>query len=201
MRKSLKYGLIDRPDFFDWLEKHWRAVFSRGPELEHAIAVSCKSKAAVVARDETEQGDRALLNLGHTFGHALEKIVRYDSARLVHGEGVAIGMACAFRFSAQQGLCPPEAAERVEAHMRAVGLPTRIGRDLAGCRRRGGDPRRDGAGQEGQARRAHLHPRARHRRVLHRQWRRGRDGARVPAKTNCEAETDFTWKARAHPCL
>ena len=129
----LKYGLIDRPDFFDWLEKHWRAVFGRGPELEHAIAVSCESKAAVVARDETEQGDRALLNLGHTFGHALEKIVRYDSSRLVHGEGVAIGMACAFRFSAKQGLCPPETAERVEAHMRAVGLPTRIGRDLAGA--------------------------------------------------------------------
>jgi shikimate kinase/3-dehydroquinate synthase len=129
----VKYGLIDRPDFFDWLEKHWRAVFARGPELEHAIAVSCESKAAVVARDETERGDRALLNLGHTFGHALEKLVGYDSARLVHGEGVAIGAACAFRFSARQGLCPPQAAERVEAHLRAVGLPTRIGPDLAGA--------------------------------------------------------------------
>ncbi|MGO9390456.1 3-dehydroquinate synthase [Rhodoblastus sp.] len=122
----VKYGLIDRPDFFDWLETHWPAVFRRGPELDHAIAVSCESKAAVVARDETEQGDRALLNLGHTFGHALEKLVGYDSARLVHGEGVAIGMACAFRFSATQGLCRPEAAERVETHLRAVGLMTRI---------------------------------------------------------------------------
>ncbi len=122
-----KYGLIDRPDFFAWLETHWPAVFSRGPELDHAIAVSCESKAAMVARDETEQGDRALLNLGHTFGHALEKLVGYDSARLVHGESVAIGMACAFRFSARQGLCPPEAAVRVENHLRAVGLPTRIG--------------------------------------------------------------------------
>lgn len=121
-----KYGLIDRPDFFAWLETHWSAVFQRGPELDHAIAVSCESKAAVVARDETEQGDRALLNLGHTFGHALEKLVGYDGARLVHGEGVAIGMASAFRFSAHQGLCPPEAAERVERHLRAVGLPTRI---------------------------------------------------------------------------
>lgn len=123
----VKYGLIDRPDFFAWLESHWSGVFERGPELEHAIAVSCESKAAVVARDEKEQGDRALLNLGHTFGHALEKLVGYDSARLVHGEGVAIGMACAFRFSAWKGLCPKEAATRVEAHLRAVGLPTRIG--------------------------------------------------------------------------
>jgi shikimate kinase/3-dehydroquinate synthase len=128
----VKYGLIDRPDFFAWLERHWPAVFERGPELEHAIAVSCEAKAAVVARDETEQGDRALLNLGHTFGHALEKIVGYDSARLVHGEGVAVGMACAFRFSAREGFCPPEAAERVEAHLRAVGLPTRIPQALCG---------------------------------------------------------------------
>ncbi|MCW2274084.1 3-dehydroquinate synthase [Rhodoblastus acidophilus] len=127
----VKYGLIDRPDFFAWLERHWPAVFARGPELEHAIAVSCEAKAAVVARDETEQGDRALLNLGHTFGHALEKIVGYDSTRLVHGEGVAVGMACAFRFSAREGFCPPEAAERVEAHLRAVGLPTRIPQALS----------------------------------------------------------------------
>ncbi|PPQ40295.1 3-dehydroquinate synthase [Rhodoblastus acidophilus] len=129
----VKYGLIDRPEFFDWLEKHWPAVFGRGPELEYAIAVSCESKAAVVARDETEQGDRALLNLGHTFGHALEKIVGYDSSRLVHGEGVAVGMACAFRFSARQGLCPEGAAARVEAHLRAVGLPTRIPQALGGA--------------------------------------------------------------------
>ena len=100
--------------------------FFRGPELDHAIAVSCESKAAVVARDETEQGDRALLNLGHTFGHAFEKLVGYDSARIVHGEGVAIGMACAFRFSAHLGLCPLQAAARAENHLRVVGLPTRI---------------------------------------------------------------------------
>ncbi len=122
-----KYGMIDRPDFFAWLETHWPSVFARGPELDHAIAVSCESKAAVVARDETEQGDRALLNLGHTFGHALEKLVGYDSARLVHGEGVAIGMACAFRFSANLGYCPAASATRVEDHLRAVGLPTRMG--------------------------------------------------------------------------
>ena len=95
-----KYGLIDRPDFFAWLERHWRTVFAGGPERTQAIAESCRAKADVVARDEFETGDRALLNLGHTFGHALEAATGYDSARLVHGEGVAIGMALAHRFSA-----------------------------------------------------------------------------------------------------
>ena len=80
-----------------------------------------------MARDEHEHGDRALLNLGHTFGHALERITGYDGTRLVHGEGVAIGMACAFRFSHRQGLCPPEDCARVEKHLDAVGLPKRIG--------------------------------------------------------------------------
>ncbi|MFO1117722.1 MAG: 3-dehydroquinate synthase [Beijerinckiaceae bacterium] len=121
-----KYGLIDDPEFFAWLETHWREIFAGGPELEEAIARSCASKAAVVARDETEQGDRALLNLGHTFGHALERLVSYDGARLVHGEGVAIGMACAFRFSNQLGLCSGQDAERAAAHLRSVGLPTRV---------------------------------------------------------------------------
>jgi len=121
-----KYGLIDAPDFFAWLEGNWRAVFAGGPARIEAIARSCASKAAVVARDETEQGDRALLNLGHTFGHALERLVNYDGARLVHGEGVAIGMACAFRFSAKRGLCAGQDAERVAGHLRTVGLPTRI---------------------------------------------------------------------------
>ncbi|MEI2735052.1 MAG: 3-dehydroquinate synthase [Rhodoblastus sp.] len=126
-----KYGLIDAPDFFAWLEQNWRAVFAGGPARVQAIARSCASKAAVVARDETEQGDRALLNLGHTFGHALERLVNYDGSRLVHGEGVAIGMACAFRFSAARGLCAGQDAERVAGHLRTVGLPTRI-RDIAG---------------------------------------------------------------------
>lgn len=121
-----KYGLIDAPDFFAWLEQNWRAVFAGGPARIQAIARSCASKAAVVARDETEQGDRALLNLGHTFGHAFERLVNYDGARLVHGEGVAIGMACAFRFSVQRGFCAGQEAERVAAHLRTVGLPTRI---------------------------------------------------------------------------
>lgn len=126
-----KYGLIDNPGFFFWLEANWRGIFGAGPELTHAIATSCASKAAVVIRDETEQGDRALLNLGHTFGHALESLTHYDGSRLVHGEGVAIGMACAFRFSAGLGLCSHEESDRAIAHLAAVGLPTRI-RDVPG---------------------------------------------------------------------
>jgi 3-dehydroquinate synthase len=121
-----KYGLIDRPDFFAWLEKNWQEVFSGGPARTEAIAQSCRAKADVVARDEFETGDRALLNLGHTFGHALEAATGYESARLVHGEGVAIGMALAHRFSARMNLASLDDAERVEAHLRAVGLPWRI---------------------------------------------------------------------------
>ncbi|MCX2695261.1 MULTISPECIES: 3-dehydroquinate synthase [Ochrobactrum] len=121
-----KYGLIDRPDFFAWLEKNWQDVFAGGAARAQAIAESCRSKAAVVARDERENGDRALLNLGHTFGHALETATGYDSSRLVHGEGVAIGMALAHRFSVKMNLCGVEDAERVEAHLKAVGLPTTL---------------------------------------------------------------------------
>ncbi|MBX3578686.1 MAG: 3-dehydroquinate synthase [Rhizobiaceae bacterium] len=121
-----KYGLIDRPDFFAWLEANWRDVFAGGPARVEAIAESCRAKAEVVARDEFETGDRALLNLGHTFGHALEGATAYDGARLVHGEGVAIGMALAHRFSARMNLASPDDARRVEAHLTAVGLPTRV---------------------------------------------------------------------------
>ena len=121
-----KYGLIDRPDFFAWLEKNWRDVFAGGEARTYAIAESCRAKADVVARDEFETGDRALLNLGHTFGHALEGATQYDSARLVHGEGVAIGMVLAHRFSARLNHASPDDAARVEAHLKAVGLPTRI---------------------------------------------------------------------------
>ncbi|TPI36606.1 3-dehydroquinate synthase [Mesorhizobium sp. B3-1-9] len=121
-----KYGLIDRPAFFAWLEQNWGQVFAGGPARVEAIAEACRAKADVVARDEFETGDRALLNLGHTFGHALEAATRYDGARLVHGEGVAIGMALAHRFSARLNLASPDDAERVEAHLRAVGLPWRM---------------------------------------------------------------------------
>ncbi|MCT7667600.1 3-dehydroquinate synthase [Shinella kummerowiae] len=119
-----KYGLIDKPDFFAWLEKNWQAVFAGGEARIEAIATSCQAKADVVAADERENGQRALLNLGHTFGHALEAATAYDSARLVHGEGVSIGMVLAHQFSARMNLCSPDDGKRVEAHLREVGLPT-----------------------------------------------------------------------------
>lgn len=126
----VKYGLLGDAPFFDWLESHWQAVFNGGPERMKAIATSCQAKAAIVARDETETGERALLNLGHTFGHALEALTGYSS-RLLHGEGVAIGMALAFRFSAQLGYIEATKAQRVVTHLRAVGLPTLLS-DLEG---------------------------------------------------------------------
>jgi 3-dehydroquinate synthase len=119
-----KYGLIDRPDFFTWLEDNWPEIEQGGAARGEAIAESCRAKAAVVAADEHEHGSRALLNLGHTFGHALEAAVGYDSKRLVHGEGVAIGTVLAYRFSNQLNLAGPEAAERVIRHFKTVGLPT-----------------------------------------------------------------------------
>ncbi|MFB2550376.1 3-dehydroquinate synthase [Ensifer soli] len=121
-----KYGLIDMPDFFAWLEANWRDVFAGGPARIEAVAASCAAKARVVAADERETGLRALLNLGHTFGHALEAATAYDGARLVHGEGVAIGMVLAHRFSARMNLASHDAAARVEAHLSEVGLPTRV---------------------------------------------------------------------------
>ena len=126
-----KYGLIDRPDFFAWLERNRAAIFAGGSERIEAIAVSCQAKADVVAADERESGRRALLNLGHTFGHALEGATNYDSGRLVHGEGVAIGMTLAFEFSARLNLASPDDAERVRAHLREAGLPVSI-RDIEG---------------------------------------------------------------------
>lgn len=126
-----KYGLIDKPDFFAWLEENWQAVFAGGAARIEAIAASCQAKADVVAADERENGQRALLNLGHTFGHALEAATAYDGNRLVHGEGVSIGMVLAHEFSARMNLASPDAAHRVEAHLKAVGLPTRI-KDIPG---------------------------------------------------------------------
>ena len=100
-------------------------MFAGGPAREHAIATSCRAKAAIVARDERETGDRMLLNLGHTFGHALEADAGY-SDRLLHGEAIAIGMALAFEFSARRGLLPKAEAERAIRHLAAVGLPTHV---------------------------------------------------------------------------
>ncbi len=121
-----KYGLIDKPDFFAWLEKNWQSVFSGGAARIEAIAASCQAKSDVVVADEHENGQRALLNLGHTFGHALEAATAYDSSRLVHGEGVAIGMVLAHEFSARMNLASPDDAKRVEHHLKEVGLPTRM---------------------------------------------------------------------------
>ena len=120
-----KYGLLGDAAFFAWLEANWKDVFAGGPAREHAIATSCRAKAAIVARDERETGDRMLLNLGHTFGHALEAAAGY-SDRLLHGEAIAIGMAFAFEFSARRGLLPKAEAGRAISHLAAVGLPTRI---------------------------------------------------------------------------
>jgi 3-dehydroquinate synthase len=120
-----KYGLIADADFFAWLEAHWRDVFAGTAAREHAVAVSCQMKAQIVARDERETGERALLNLGHTFGHALEAAAGF-SDKLYHGEAISIGMALAFAFSARRGLCAPADAERVTRHLSAVGLPTTI---------------------------------------------------------------------------
>jgi 3-dehydroquinate synthase len=127
----VKYGLLGDAAFFAWLEANWRDIFAGGAARDHAIAVSCSAKAAIVARDERETGDRALLNLGHTFGHALEAACGF-SERLLHGEAIAIGMALAFEFSAtRQGLLPKAEAARVIRHFAAVGLPTKI-KDIPG---------------------------------------------------------------------
>lgn len=127
----VKYGLIDKPDFFAWLETNWKEVFEGGEARIRAIATSCQAKADVVVADERETGPRALLNLGHTFGHALEAVTAYDSSRLVHGEAVAIGMVLAHAFSSRMNLASPDVARRVEAHLKQVGLPVSM-RDIPG---------------------------------------------------------------------
>ena len=122
----VKYGLINDAEFFNWLESHHEGVYAGGADRVYAISKSCRAKAAIVMRDEREEGERALLNLGHTFAHAFERIVAYDAARLVHGEAVAIGLCCAFRFSQKLGLASGQDALRIERHLEKVGLPTKI---------------------------------------------------------------------------
>ncbi len=119
----VKYGLIDDAPFFAWMEHNGAALVAGDTALRrHAILTSCAAKARVVAADEREGGQRALLNLGHTFGHALEAECGYGDT-LLHGEAVAIGMLMAFTLSARMGLCPPEDVARLRAHLEAVGLP------------------------------------------------------------------------------
>jgi 3-dehydroquinate synthase len=122
----VKYGLINDSGFFAWCERNGADVLACGPALGEAVAVACAAKAAIVMRDEREDGERALLNLGHTFAHAIERLTGYDSARAVHGEAVAIGLALAFRFSVRLGLANGQDAGRVAAHLGACGLPTRL---------------------------------------------------------------------------
>ncbi|WP_380052130.1 3-dehydroquinate synthase [Falsihalocynthiibacter sp. SS001] len=122
----VKYGLLGDANFFEWLEKN-APEMAAGDKTKRAYAVkrSCEMKAEIVARDETEQGDRALLNLGHTFCHALENATGY-SDRLLHGEGVAIGCALALETSARLGLCSQEDPSRLRAHLREMGMKADI---------------------------------------------------------------------------
>jgi len=127
----VKYGLLGDAGFFAWLEANVKDVFAGGAAREHAIATSCRMKAAIVARDERETGDRALLNLGHTFGHALEAAAGF-SDRLLHGEAVALGMVLAAEFSARLGVLAPEQAGRATRHLAGVGLPVRLAEAAGG---------------------------------------------------------------------
>jgi 3-dehydroquinate synthase len=118
----VKYGLLGDSDFFDWLDTNGADVLALKTEaIAEAVAISCKTKARIVAADERERGERALLNLGHTFAHALEIEAGY-SGDLLHGEAVSAGMEMAFEFSAAQGLCPAEDAAKVRAHFSKLGL-------------------------------------------------------------------------------
>lgn len=127
----VKYGLLGDLAFFEWLEKHAPAMAAGDMEARvQAVTKSVQMKADIVQRDETEQGDRALLNLGHTFCHALEAATGY-SDRLFHGEGVAIGCGMAFELSARLGLCSQESPSRVRAHLRAMGTKVDL-RDIDG---------------------------------------------------------------------
>jgi 3-dehydroquinate synthase len=122
----VKYGLIGDRTFYDWLEANGMALLAGDAALrQEAVLRSCAAKAAIVALDERESGKRALLNLGHTFGHALEALTGFGKS-LLHGEAVALGMQLAFDLSARLGFCPPAAAERVRRHLSALGLPTAL---------------------------------------------------------------------------
>jgi len=122
----VKYGLIDDPDFFAWLEQHGPALLNGDAEARaYAVRHSCQAKARTVAGDERESGRRALLNLGHTFGHALEAETGF-STKILHGEAVALGSLMAFDLSVRLGLSPPADLDRLRAHFDAVGMPTRL---------------------------------------------------------------------------
>ena len=175
-----KYGLIGDADFFAWLEANWREMFAGGAAREHAIAVSCRIKAQIVARDERETGERALLNLGHTFGHALEAAAGF-SDRLYHGEAIAHRHGAGIRILGATRIVPPADAERVVRHLAAVGLPTQIS-DIPG-EQPDADRLMELIAQDKKVRRGKLsfHSGARHRQELHRARRRCRRRAGIPA--------------------
>ena len=179
-----KYGVLGDEAFFTWLETNHSGIFSGSASREHAIATSCRAKAAIVSRDERETGERALLNLGHTFGHALEAATGF-SDRLFHGEGVAIGMVLAAEFSAELGMLSQAdaSARRASSFVGGAADPVAGYRRLhpgraGGCRCPDGA---DGAGQEGQARQAHFHPARGGRARGDRKRRRTGTGSRLPA--------------------
>ncbi len=120
----IKYGLINDAEFYSWLENSWDEIRSGGGARVQAIAASCRAKADIVARDEYEAGERALLNLGHTFGHALEGIVKYKTDILVHGEAVSIGLVLAHAFSARMNQSSQDDTQRITRYLETVGLPT-----------------------------------------------------------------------------
>ena len=128
--KYAMIGVLDAPigesDFFGWLESHSPEILNRGTSLRAAIVRSCRTKAAIVMEDEKERGARALLNLGHTFGHALESASGYDSSKLVHGEAVSVGLVLAHQFSHFLGHCSMTVPDRTQKHLSSVGLPTSI---------------------------------------------------------------------------
>jgi len=141
----VKYGLASEPEFFAWLEGHGTSLIEGNPDARRqAVLRSCQAKAKVVAADERETGARALLNLGHTFGHAIEAETGFGE--FLHGEAVAIGTVMAFELSARLDLCPAEDVARVRRHFAAIGLPTGLGGDTGqaggGASGRVWDPRR-----------------------------------------------------------
>ena len=185
-----KYGLLGDAAFFAWLEQNWPAVFAQdATALTHALAISVQGKADIVARDETETGDRMLLNLGHTFGHALEAWAGF-SDRLLHGEAVAIGICLAFRFSEALGFASEEAAQRAEAHLAARRPADADRRYSRRPSSRCGDADGDhGPGQEGARRPADADPGARDRPSLHHPRGAARQGAGVPGRRDCRHAT------------
>ncbi len=174
-----KAGLIGDAAFFAWLEENHTKVFAGGPARIRAIAESVRFKARKVAADERETGERALLNLGHTFAHAIEAACGFDAKRLVHGEAVSIGVVLAHDFSVAEGLAPAEDAARARAHLQAVGLPVSLGAVPGPAISAEELMRHIAQDKKVKRGRLDLHPDARHRQGVHRRRRAAGKGAGV----------------------